>query len=711
MPVPLMSGSNPPRRGTCVARVASQPDNHTPTGRVSVSETPHSTPASQGHACVSCGLPGVLRPAPAGGSQLVVCGVCWQLADGDLTELGSGNGSAPVTLADADPTAAARAEAHVWHDEAGAVEGTLLSAGVRHALLRWIPRSMQLALWQEISNYVRPTSTRACWEGSAVWMAEVVLRVSMQDWYDCRKKTAIECAETLAASCLQGHRPLTRIVQEEIAREIGRTDRTVRTVLRWLQDEGLLGRVLRGTRTRRLAIPHGETDAEREARLAREADEQALRRRRREAARAHARAEIEALHAGRTPPVPDPFAAGGNEDVSETEPGDGLLRIGSVYELLIPTEPEPAPLHRPGGPSPEVSKIDGQGAAQGQESVSMSVKPNQHGELTPAACAPKQAVTWSNTINFRPNGFSKVLIDSPRAAGAVENPQNRGATRRLRQENAQVRGCFEGRNQSLAHRSRAERAAGRLLGQAENAQAAVGGRLPWRLAEGVSRTWLAAQIRPLVNANWTDADIVQQITTRGGRYPHLPLRIPNPRGWIRAALSSAVPEIRPVVRQAADNVEAETAEDAQRRQQRISQRDQQADRDGARGRAAAIRDCSLCDEFGWVALDGAGPEVRCDHQAAQQTPLPQQNQPAPKSGRAAARDRLDQDRAARRRALQQQMLDEARTATAADTGAPTDETPWRARQRARGLIRSADVASDQTHRRALDRARADRGRR
>jgi uncharacterized protein len=193
----------------------------------------------------------------------------------------------------------------------------------------------------------------------------------------------------------------------------------------------------------------------------------------------------------------------------------------------------------------------------------------------------------------------------------VDKDQNRGASRRSDDENCPVID-FPGRKQSTDHRSRAQRAAARLLDRTQHPQATSEDHLPARLCWGVSRAWLTGRIRRHVDTGWTDAELVWQITTRGGRYPFLPVSIHDRKAFIAGALAATDPAIRPAVRAAVAEIEADNDAAAAARQRQIARRTAQR----RAARQAGIDACPHCDEYGWTLLDGAGPEVRCDHPAA-----------------------------------------------------------------------------------------------
>lgn len=554
----------------------------------------------------------------------------------------------------------------VWRDEAGEVAGTLMRWGVRFAVLRWIPRSTLLQLWREVRGYEPPAGTRACWEGGPAWVDEARRRIGAQRWQQRRKDTYLAVGAEYAASCMEGHPPLTTATQERVAERVGITKRYVSKILRWYQGQGLLGQVLGGTRTKRVEVPAGETDREREARLAAEAAELAARRERIAAAKArwragldHARAELDAVRAGEPiPPAPDGLEVFRRPSEVDDVPVDELeldmvlaVRLATVYELRVPVDPKPSPAPASGGvvvdlraerdrrrtdsPPAPVDPAEGPAAPA---AGTASHRPGGHLSLVPEP-------TCADVETFLPNTGVQENLSTPDGAGVVDN-ENRGASRRSDKQSSPVIN-FRGRKQSTDHRSRAQRAAARLLGRTQDPQTSDVDRLPRRLTWGISVAWLAAQIRPYVDHDWTDAELVAQITTHNGRYPHLPVTIHSRHRFIARALLDADPAIRPAVRTAIAELEADNQRAAQHRQDRIAEQAAARRRERAQARQAAIDACPHCDTEGWTLLDGAGPEVRCDH-PTDSPPRPQQPAVPADVSRAAIAAHLAQLRTRRR---------------------------------------------------------------
>lgn len=560
--------------------------------------------------CVLCTQEGRLRPAPIGGEELVVCDVCWQLNDGHAIEAELAAGVLPEPLSIYDPTSADRAIAVSWDDEAGALDGLLLRSGVRWQLLRWIPRAIRVQMAQWVSTREPQPDTRAAWEGAEVWLAEVRLHILCQPWRQRRKRTYERVAAAYALSCPYGRRPLTRVTQEQAAAQVGITDRHVRNVLKWFRQRGLLAEVMPGCCLPMLAVPEDETSEEAAERAVREAEAREARQAhqtaedaRRAAGRAHARAELDALRTGQ--PIPaaptevEPFRAP-REDQDDTEQRP-LLHIAAVYELRLPVDPAELPQHHPLAGPAKAAQDDADGrseppCANGADDVA-------DGSCDASAGFSSTGSDFAEQRFFLPS-VSLPLGENPIDAGHVEKGR---ASRGIDKEEF---GQTEGRKVKVDHRSRAQKAAQALLRPPVDGVPDNGVCLPPRARGGVSERWLVREIRDLVAAGWTADELYWHVVTGGGVYQQLPREIANPRGWIRASLRKAVAGVRPAVKFAADLVEEENADHAERRAERM----RRSDAERGLARRAAVDACELCDEHGWLDIDdeeiGA---VRCSH--------------------------------------------------------------------------------------------------
>lgn len=523
--------------------------------------------------CEFCGQPGAQpRQHEPDAAPIALCLSCW------------------------DPTAVDRAEEHEYYDDHGVVDGDLLTSGVRWTVLRWLHRSCRIRLWRQVRAAVMPVGTRTCWEGPEVWLHEVHARIDAQPWRDCRKDTWRAGVEALAASVRRDARPLTEITQETMAAAINRSDRHVRNILTWLCEEGLLGRILSGTRMPRLVVPEGESPAEAAARRAQEREVEHARRALRASAIAHARAELDAVRTGTPAPPPPADLDAYRELVQQDEGGQPLVSIASVYELRVPSA-ETAIL------PDNVHDL----ASERSRRRPAPVRPQTDGD--PARDQEKTVLTRRKVDFFRPNAVSNFSRYSPETATPVEKGRA-------------PRGSLD--NEKVGPRSTKKPTSSLSVAQ-RTAQALLGGSvdgwyedvtLPDSLRRGVSRTWLADELRTLVAAGWAPLELAWHLITKGGMYSTLPAVIQNPRGWIRASLRCADPLVRPSTKWAVADVEAHNAAVAKDLAAKIVHREtlrDQEKRELGRARRAAIDACPDCDEGGWVPLDGTGPLVRCDH--------------------------------------------------------------------------------------------------
>jgi hypothetical protein len=137
-------------------------------------------------------------------------------------------------------------------------------------------------------------------------------------------------------------------------------------------------------------------------------------------------------------------------------------------------------------------------------------------------------------------------------------------------------------------------------------------RLDPRLCDEVSLRWLAAQIRGshlLDRHNWTWDDLADHLHG----YPehtHLPRYIRNCRRWIRARFQRAQPALSPTKLRIVQRIERTSPTLRQRRQ---AEAEAHRQKDIA-ARRAAINNCHLCDELGWLHVPAGVPTARCNHQ-------------------------------------------------------------------------------------------------
>jgi hypothetical protein len=128
----------------------------------------------------------------------------------------------------------------------------------------------------------------------------------------------------------------------------------------------------------------------------------------------------------------------------------------------------------------------------------------------------------------------------------------------------------------------------------------------------VSLRWLAAQIRGshlLDRHHWTWDDLADQLHG----YPehtHLPRYIRDCRRWICARFQRAQPALSPTKLRILQRIER-TSPALRQRRQAEAEALHQAD---IAARRAAISNCQLCDELGWLHVPANNPTARCTHQ-------------------------------------------------------------------------------------------------
>lgn len=517
-------------------------------------------------------------------------------------------GSWPDLLESADdPTIGDYAGGHVFADEKGKLDGLLMRSGVRWVKLRWMHRAVRVRLFREVLASRMPENTRACWEGGAVWLDEARDRIDAQQWQQRRKDTWFSVGVLLAESVRPGMRPLTEISHEAIARAINKSDRYVTDIMRWYCDQGLLGKLLGGTRFPRMEIPEDETPQERADRLARAEAAETARQEQRRHARAQVQAQLDAAREGRPAPPTElePYRGFRAAQHGEDEAAD-MEKLASVYELRLPIPPAPPPASPPAGSGTVVSLDE---ERRRRRSGPVDGCPQCHPD-NPS----NVGLTSSDPQNFYPNAPLKINYVSPEHRGPVEN-------RRASRASHHKKSPRGGSKQQVTRWSVAQRAAEALLVGPVDGWCDEDVTLPDKLRGGVARSWLAAQVQPLTSCGWTPLELAWHLITGGGKYHTLPERIPNPRGWIRASLRAAIPQVRPAVKWAADELErqgqavaAAMAEQIARNE--AARRRELVERERGRGRAlrAAIEACELCDEFGWLPVaDDSVQAVRCSH--------------------------------------------------------------------------------------------------
>jgi hypothetical protein len=508
-----------------------------------------------------------------------------------------------------DPAAAAYASGHVFADQKGQVDGTLLRSGVRWIKLRWMHRRDRMRMWREVQAAEMPECTRACWEGGQVWLDEVRCRVDAQRWQQRRKDTWFSAGLLLAESVRPGMRPLTEISHKAIAAAIGVDPCYVTRIIRWYREQGLLGKILGGTRFLPLPVPEDETTEEYAARLAQAEAARQARRERRRLALDQARAELAARSSGQ--PIPPTelrpwreFRAEQHDDHSR-DSEDHLAALASVYELRLPIPPPPA---TPPGPDNVISLAD----KRDRRRPDVDDCPQ---------CHPKQlttALTCVDPEKFNPHALAKVIEVPPEQWRPVEKRRAPRGRDRASGSSPEVS------SQRVTRRSIAQRTAQVLLEGPVDGWCEENVKLPSKLRGGVARSWLAGQIRPLTLAGWTPLEIAWHLITCGGRYALLPQDVPNPRAFIRTSLRRANPRIRPAVKWAADDAEREAHVHAARMAAAVTKAvatrgyGRQLERRACGGaKREAILQCDLCDEYGWLpVLDASVDAVRCSHDPA-----------------------------------------------------------------------------------------------
>jgi hypothetical protein len=547
----------------------------------------------------------------------------------------------PVEVDENDPTSLDRAAAVVWRRHAGEVEcaphlagevdSFLLRAGVRNALLRYVPRSVRLTWWRELKVVPLPDGTRVCWDGAEVWLDEVERRLVRHTWQERRMRRWRRFAALVAASVQRGGRPITGpgLTLPELAVALGDPDkpiseRYVTKIIRWFRDEQLLRVVMPGTRSARLHVPEDELKPGTVERTAYEVAVEAAHDARHRVLKKWHEDELAARAAGVAPPPhPDELAAF-REHLGPMPARDDdvyLLRVAQVYELLIPEAPDvrDAPPQR----SLPRGVVDLAAARERRAQA-------RHGALSTTGVRPGIEAVLS-TLD-QPRGSRRQLTRALRGlsvdteASESSTPslftteggsvlQNGGVVDERRPSGgsyAEVLAMPEGPNHPMHTGPAPLRAAWRLLRGILTRRDQGEAVLPRQLCVGVTPVKLARWIGPFVAAGWTDAQLVAVIAHRGGAWSYVPPEIPNPLGWIRAALNRWTPAAPPLpdeIRGLVDDVEAENERARREREQRGPEIHKAA-------HWAAIAGCELCDDLGFRQLDGSGPPVRCYHSPA-----------------------------------------------------------------------------------------------
>jgi hypothetical protein len=525
-----------------------------------------------------------------------VCDVDWQLAGGhDAT-------SDTITLADFDPTAVDRENAHRWEDEAGRVDGWLMAHGVRWDVLRWIPRVVHrlvgkgqvfgttagLVGWQQqLVQRQPPPNTRACVEGREVWLDAVEEALAGQPWQARRLAKYRAVAAKIAAACPREGGAITRngCTYPELAAAAKCDKGHLTSIVRWFEAAGLLFVVVPGKHMPMLPVPREESPAEAHARKVHQA---ALEERARARQQLGLDAPVVDLAEVRDALGPAP---------KRTAQGTPVIPIAQVYQLRVPHAPEtpvlPAAAWGKRIPDELTERRQRRARRLARAPQAKDAKPGRKAALAGAA------------ENSDPSAVGQERESYIFASGVVEE---RAATPHSYPGTAGVR---KGSNRTGTPGGRPMRAAQRLLGGPQKSCPVSPSTLPLVLRT-VRPGWLAARIARYVLAGWSDAQLVLLIAHGCGQYETCP-PVHSAEAFIVAALRKASPDVPfrtaddwRAVRAAAAAAERETAAAATERRMLVD-----------RFRQAAIDGCPRCDVDGWTRLDGAGADVRCDHRADQ----------------------------------------------------------------------------------------------
>jgi hypothetical protein len=510
-----------------------------------------------------------------------VCDQCWQLAGGCgavQTNLDSANGEMTPLLV-LDPAVEALLAGADEYDLLHPIDRLLVESGIRWVLLRHIAVPARMHLAGHVLTRTAPEHTRAA-DSPELWIDAVEARIRTQSGtglefrYAAKRRRWWRICHVLRCCADRRRRPLTWVSQEEIAAAVGCSDRTVRRCVAWLRAEGLLWEIVPGCQLPRQSRPDDETTTERAEREQRMAEAVAAE----EAAIARARAELDLVRVGllgseaaqATPATvraaPLDFAAPeGGDDL------DGLVQLAPVYELRVPLT------------QAELAEAQARPNAQ---SVDLRIRENGH---PPQVLKEDDLKSRSvHPVDNRPAPPGPYQKSFPRPEEPAAQLPGRPPT--------------GSETKPKARQSEALRAADWLLRS----------RLDPRLCDEVSLRWLAAQIRGshlLDRHNWTWDDLADQLHG----YPehtHLPRYIRDCRRWICARFQRAQPALSPTKLRIVQRIERTSPTLRQRRQAEAEAHHQK----DIAARRAAINNCQLCDELGWLHVPAGVPTARCNHQ-------------------------------------------------------------------------------------------------
>ncbi len=579
--------------------------------------------------CVACGRPYGRRRSPRTDAdsaqialldcdELIVCDQCWHLA-GNTSAVTARLINAPTEPALVfDRTVEALLLAANDYDLLHPLDRFLVESGVRWAVLRHIavPARMQLAAW--IAQRCPPEATRPA-DSPDVWLDEVETRIRAQTRpgqtrasaaapgsptgsefvYNAKRRRWWRICHILRSCADRDTRPLTWVTQDEIAAAIGCSTRTVRRCVAWLRDEGLLWEIVPGCRLPQACSPDGDTIAEAAQREHRMAAAIAAE----EAAMTRARAELAAvgdvqLGAGAVTTAqyvihPGPVTPHSTHDIdtldleSEIEPEPTLVNLAPVYELRVPL------------PAPDETIQQPTTAPYNKLTSTNTAAANQDHENVHPPQVSNQDHSSSNSVQPVDKRRAPRSIDQRSWSGLEDQCSSTGTDART--SPARQTGQTESAQYGGTQQSEAVRAAQWLLRS----------RLDPRTCDRVSVRWLAAQIRGahfLDRHGWTWDDLADQLHGYP-QHTHLPHHIRDCRAWIRARISHATPTLSPTKLRIV--LDIERGSDLLRRRRRDAfEAERQAE---IASRRAAIADCGLCDEVGWIHVDSSTPTARCNH--------------------------------------------------------------------------------------------------
>lgn len=506
--------------------------------------------------CMACCRP-FARPRPAPRdttlplierAPLLVCDQCWHLAGGQRVverRLAARSGEHTLQF---EPQVQALLDDVTGYDQLHPIDRVLVESGVRWSKVRRIVIPARIQLAGDVLRRRPPPDTAAA-ATPTTWLDAVTERILAQSTstaaggrfvYRSKRRRWWQICKVFGAAADRERRPLTWITQAEVAAATGCSTRTVRRVVTWLKDEGLLWEVVPGCQLPQQAIPDQETPEEAADRGLREI-EAALAR---QARRTRARAELDAVRAGHRGAAAATAAqiALGLDIATEPEneadvPNHGsagdrpLVTICPVYELRVPVTAQPSPppvlagstSHEPARSSacPEFGHPPSVVNKDHYSSSSEPVEKNRRAPRGPEQTGPRQ---WFVDAA----GSSGIGCQSPGQSDATDGDDNEACTA------ARRAGVVD---KPRRRKSQAELAAEWLLTR----------RLDPRVSTDVPVWWLAARLREkrlLDRYHWTWDDLADLLHGVPD-FPHLPRSIRNPRGWIRARLATATATLPP----------------------------------------------------------------------------------------------------------------------------------------------------------------------